>query len=251
MDDKQRYLFDSQGYLVLRGLVPKKVIDSCNAAMDDIEKILPEQYPPGVSLGKPRTPAELYISNIVEAGPALYPFIDIPEILDIIEEVSLNLYRLNHTYAIYRWGTGQTYMHMGGTPLHPKATYMCNNGQIFSTLTKAVFPIQNNQVEDGCFALVPGSHKANFDYQKPFGLNPEDNPALIPIPGEPGDAIVFTEALTHGSMPNVSGRPRRTIYYCYSVGFMPDWGKMGLSFTPEFAGKLSERQREIVRLKDQ
>jgi hypothetical protein len=23
---------------------------------------------------------------------------------------------------------------------------------------------------------------------------------------------------------NTSGLPRRTLYYCYSTGFMPDWG---------------------------
>lgn len=248
MDEKQRYLFDLQGYLVLKGVVPKAVIDACNTVLDRIDEMPPERYPDGVTLGKARTPAELYVSNIVEADPALHAFIDIPEVLDIIEEVSLRLYRLNHTYSIHRWGTGYTYLHMGATPLHPKATYMCQNGQIFSTLTKAVFPIQNNRAEDGCFAVVPGSHKSNF--KRPFGDHPDENPTLLPVPGEPGDAVVFTEALTHGSVPNMSGRPRRTVYFCYSVGYMPDWGRLGLSFTPGFMGQLSDRQREVVRLKD-
>ena len=248
MDDKQRYLFDLQGYLVLKNVVPPAAIQACNAVLDRIEALPPEKYPTGVLLGKPRTDNELFVSNIVEADAALHPFIDIPEVIDIIDEVSLHLYRLNHTYAIYRWGTGYTYLHMGATPLHPKATYMYSNGQMFSTLTKAVFPIQNNGVDDGCFAVVPGSHKANF--RRPFGDHPLDNPTLIPVAGEAGDAIVFTEALTHGSVLNVSGRPRRTIYFCYSVGFMPDWGKLGLSFTEGFLSQLTERQREVVRLKD-
>jgi hypothetical protein len=248
MDDTQRYLFDLQGYLVLKGVVPQPLIEACNKVLDRIDALPADRYPHGVTLGKPRTPAELYVSNIVEADAVLNDLIDIPEVLDIIDEVTLRLYRLNHTYAIYRWGTGYTYLHMGATPLHPKATYMCNNGQIYSMLTKAVFPIQNNRAEDGCFAVVPGSHKANF--KRPFGDHPDDNPALVAVPGEPGDAVVFTEALTHGSMPNVSGRPRRTVFFCYSVGFMPDWGKLGLSFTEGFMGHLTDRQREVVRLKD-
>lgn len=249
MNDEQRYMFDLQGYVVLKGVVPAPVIEACNTVLDRLDAQPPEQYPQGVTLGKPRTPAELYVSNVIESDPAMYPLIDIPEIIDIVDEVSLHLYRLNHTYAIYRWGTGYTYLHMGATPLHPKAMYTCSNGQMFSTLTKVVFPIQNNRVEDGCFAVVPGSHKANF--KRPFSDLPEDNPALVAIPGEPGDAIIFTEALTHGSMANVSGLPRRTLYYCYSVGYMPDWGKFGLSFTDALLGQLNERQREIVRLKDQ
>jgi ectoine hydroxylase-related dioxygenase (phytanoyl-CoA dioxygenase family) len=248
MDDTQRYLFDLQGYLVLKNVVPRPLIDACNAVMDRIEQMAPGQYPNGVTLGKPRTPNELYITNAVEADPVLNGFIDLPEVIDIIADVSLNLYRLNHAYAIYRWGTGYTYLHMGGAPLHPKATYMCHGGQIFSTLTKAVFPIQNNGIDDGCFAAVPGSHKANFT--RPFGDHPSENPPLVPIPGEPGDAIVFTEATTHGSYVNTSGRPRRTIYFCYSVGYMPDWGKLGLTFTEPFMATLTDRQRDIVRLKD-
>lgn len=248
MDDTQRYLFDLQGYLVLRQVVPKETIEACNRVLDVIEQCPPEKYPKGVCLGKPRTASELYVSNIVEADPAFHQLVDIPDIIDIIKEVSLGLFRLNHTYVTYRWSGGYTYMHMGGAPLHPKATYMCHGNQMFSLTTKVVFPIQNNGVEDGCFVAVPGSHKANF--KRPFGDHPDDNPMLVPIPGEPGDAIVFTEALTHGSYVNRSGRVRRTVFYCYSVGFMPDWGKFGLTFSDSFLAELSDRRREIVRLKD-
>lgn len=247
MTEEQRYLFDLQGYLVLRDVVPESVIEACNEVLDTIESLGSEDYPYGVSLGKERTDNELYVSNIVEADPAFYPLIDLSDVIDIIDEVSLGLYRLNHTYAIYRWGTGYTYLHMGATPLHPKATYTCQNGRIFSLLTKVVFPIQNNGIDDGCFAAIPGSHKSNF--KRPFGDHPDENPALTPIPAEAGDAIVFTEAMTHGSSVNTSGRPRRTVFFCYSVGYMPDWGKFGLKFTEAFPEKLSERQREVIRLK--
>jgi hypothetical protein len=247
MTDEQRYMFDLQGYIVLKNVVPEPVIQACNKTLDQLENMPVSDYSEGVSLGKERTDNELYISNVVEAGSALYPFIDVPEVIDVVDEISLGLYRLNHTYAIYRWGTGYTYLHMAATPPHPKATFMFQGGQMFSLLTKAVFPIQNNEVEDGCFAVVPGSHKSN--YKRPYGDHPEENPALVAVPAQAGDAIVFTEALTHGSSVNVSGKARRTIYYCYSVGYMPDWGKFGLKFTPNFEKQLSERQREIVCLK--
>jgi len=71
----------------------------------------------------------------------------------------------------------------------------------------------------------------------------------VPVDAEPGDCIVFTEALAHGSLVNQSGRPRRTLYFCYSVGYMPDWGNLGLSFSDGFLDKLSPAQAEIVRLK--
>ena len=82
--------------------------------------------------------------------------------------------------------------------------------------------------------LIPGSHKANF--VSPFGLHPDENPSLVPIEAEPGDCIVFTEAMRHGSYVNTSKKPRRTIYFCYSVGYMPDWSKFGLQFSDRFFG---------------
>ena len=109
------------------------------------------------------------------------------------------------------------------------------------------FPLMDCNVEDGCFAGIPGSHKSNFT--RPWGNHPDENPVFTPIPADAGDAIIFTEALTHGSMVNISGRPRRTLYYCYSVGYMPDWGGQGLVFSDHVIEGLTEDQQEIIRLK--
>ena len=67
-----------------------------------------------------------------------------------------------------------------------------------------------------------------------------------------GDAIIFTEALTHGSTVSRSGRPRRTLYYCYSVGHMPNWGGQGsrnLNFSERIYEDLDEDKRNILMLK--
>ncbi|MBM3265672.1 MAG: phytanoyl-CoA dioxygenase family protein [candidate division Zixibacteria bacterium] len=173
--------------------------------------------------------------------------IDIPEVLDVVTEVTGAPYRLNHTYTIYRWGGGYTQLHMHGTPVIPKCQYRCHNGQMMSTLTKAVFPMLDCGPEDGCFAVIPGAHKSNFDF--PYGRHPEENPLTVPVPAKAGDAILFTEALTHGSLVNCSGNRRRTLYYCYSIGYMPDWGGQGLHFSNRLSGELSEARREILSVK--
>ena len=48
---------------------------------------------------------------------------------------------------------------------------------------------------------------------------------------------------------NTSGRPRQTLYYCYSIGYMPDWGGQHLRFSNEIYEALPEQQREILSLK--
>ena len=96
MTDEQRYLFDLQGYIVLKNVVSQEVIAEVNQVMDWLEGLEPEDLPYGVSHGKPRTESELYLANMVEAHPVFHQFIDHPAVLPIISEITLGLYRLNH-----------------------------------------------------------------------------------------------------------------------------------------------------------
>jgi ectoine hydroxylase-related dioxygenase (phytanoyl-CoA dioxygenase family) len=247
MDELSRYLFDLQGFVVLRNVLPQPLVRRLELSLDALDAAEARgELPAHVAASKPRSAEELYLSNIVEAGPEFEALIDVSPVIDVIREVSLGLFRLNHTYSIHHFKNAMTPLHMAGTPIHPKAHYEARNGQIFSTLTKAVFPIANHAVEDGCFAAVPGSHKASF--VRPRIVDGAE-PGLSPVDAAPGDAIVFTEAMTHGSLRNVSGRCRKTLYYCYSVGYMPDWTKLGLTFSAALLARLTDAQREIVRLK--
>lgn len=247
MNAEQKYLFDLQGYIVLKGVVSADRLRACNEALDRYESMDPAAYPVPLCLGQERTEDNLYISNILEGDLAFASLVDLPPVLDVIAEVTGGPYRLNHTYTIYRWQGGYTRLHMHGTPIIPKCQYHCRNGQMVSTLTKVVFPMLDCAEEDGCFAVIPGAHKSNFP--KPWGNEPVDNPPLVPVPAQAGDAIIFTEALTHGSMVCTSGRPRRTLYYCYSTGYMPDWGGQGLHFTDAIYDRLDAEKSEILRLK--
>jgi ectoine hydroxylase-related dioxygenase (phytanoyl-CoA dioxygenase family) len=251
-EEEIKYIFDTQGYIVLKKIIPDDILNKINKIFDHInENKL--GYKNGVTKGKLDSDYnydtdEIYLSNIVEQDPILYDLINIKPIIKIISLISKNYYRLNHTYSIQRKSPGSyTYLHMGSVPIHPKATYSCLGGDIFSPLNKVVFPIQATRKEDGCFAIIPGSHKANFE--RPWSNDPGENPLLIPLEVDPGDAIIFTEALAHGSILKRSDNERRTIYYCYSVGYMPDWGKMNLKFSDDFIKELNNEQREIVRIK--
>lgn len=246
MDSDQRYWFDVQGYLVLKNVLSQAMVADLNKVLDRYEAMDAADYPPPLALGRERDANTLYLSNVVEADPLLYGLIDLPAILPIVRDASLGLFRLNHTYALYHWGGAKTTLHMGGTPIHPKASYSCRNGEIFSLLTKVVYPLRNHDADDGCFAVIPGSHKANF--ARPAEPAATDQ-GLVPVPAQPGDAIIFTEALTHGSYVNRSGRPRRTLYFCYSVGYMPDWTKYKLHFSERLYAAVNDAQREVLRLK--
>ena len=247
MKDDLKYLFDLNGYVLLENIISPSEVTRINQVIASLEQCNTENFPPNVIQGKPRTPEELFVSNVVEADPAITALVDIEPVIDIIKFVTCGLFRLNHSYSLSHWKDAQTPLHMGGTPIHPKANYHCTGDQIFSCVTKAAFPIANHRRDDGCFAVVPGSHKSSFP--SPYGTKPDEHPSLIPIDATPGDAIVFTEAMTHGSLQNLTGNCRRSVFLVYSVGYMPDWTKFGLRFSDEFTSSLDDRKKEIVRLK--
>ena len=104
MTEEQKYLFDLQGYIVLKNVVSSSVVEKCNKSLDHFEDIPPKDFPPPLCLGTPKTEKELYISNILESDSCFSPLIDLPDVLDVVQTVTGGPYRLNHTYTIYRWG---------------------------------------------------------------------------------------------------------------------------------------------------
>ena len=149
MTEEQKYLFDLQGYIVLKDVVPSSVIAGCNQSLDRLEDMHPQDFPPPLCLGTRKTEKELYISNILESDTAFNFLIDIPEVLSIIDGVTYGSYRLNHTYTIYRWADGYSGLHGHNTPISYKCQYHFRDGEMISTLTKAVFPLIDCRIEDG------------------------------------------------------------------------------------------------------
>lgn len=244
--EENKYLFDLNGYLIIENYFDQELVSRMRENLKHLETL--DEYPYPVVQGKPRTSQELYLSNIAEYDQDFESLIYDPGILEFIDKTTMGYYRFNHSYSISHWAGGSTHLHMGGYPIHPKAIYQVKNGDIFSSLTKVVIPLDNHNVEDGCFCVVPGSHKANFDNKYNLG-HPIDHPAIKPLPAQPGDLVIFTEALQHGGLNNISNNVRRTIYYCYSVGSMPDWGSLGLQCSDSLYNTDNEKLREIVRLK--
>ena len=81
------------------------------------------------------------------------------------------------------------------------------------------------RVENGPFAAIPGSHKANFSC--PFDMTDATrNPMAVPVLAAPGDVVVFSEGMTHNAYPVTSDSIRRSVFFNY----MPAIGRDNLPF---------------------
>src|SRR5690606_19047212 len=95
----------------------------------------------------------------------------------------------------------------------------------------------------GGFACIPGSHKALYKTPQKY-YSVENNPIAIQVPQKAGDVVIFTEALTHGTMPwrNKTGE-RRSVLLKYCPHYM-QWSTRTMEVNTD---QLTERQRLILQ----
>ena len=95
------------------------------------------------------------------------------------------------------------------------------------------FPFRENQIAEGFvvvtfnltdagpahggFCCIPGSHKSHYRLPRQIAESPERCPFVV-VPEVPaGSAILFTEALTHGTAAWHGPHERRSLLYKYCV----------------------------------
>lgn len=76
-------------------------------------------------------------------------------------------------------------------------------------------------VENGCMHVIPGSHKRGIADHAGAGdeyglISPQSFEDAVPIPLNPGDALVFHGELHHYTPPNKTDNRRRAIQYHYA-----------------------------------
>merc|ERR1711920_490319 len=84
-------------------------------------------------------------------------------------------------------------------------------------LIVVAFELHDTTPNGGGFCCIPGTHKSNVpmpDAWRSFANGV--NPVVKGVPAHAGDAIIFTEVLTHGTLPWKVDSPRNTIFLKFS-----------------------------------
>lgn len=235
MNDQERYLFDLQGFLEVPDALSTEQLAELNRIMDEkIEQDMTDEDKTGRFMG-----------DLIEWGPVYRDLIDNPRILPYLEQILGERFRLDHDYAdVIRSGKGPigTTLHGGATPFDALYSYNCHNERIRCGLTVVAYNLRDVNPGDGGFGCVPGSHKSNFAFPEEWRDLETLRPFMRAVTGKAGTAIIFTEALTHGTMPWL-GDERRTVFYKYSPNSM-SWYSVYYD-ADQYEG-LTDRQRAIL-----
>jgi Phytanoyl-CoA dioxygenase (PhyH) len=235
MDDDERYLFDLQGFITIPDALSATQVAELNAILDEH---MARDMPAGANTHR--------FGGLLDWGPAYRQLIDQPTISPYLEEFVDRQFRLDHVYAdIIRSGKGPigTRLHGGASPFDSSQYYHVHNGHIYNGLSVVAYNLQDVHPGDGGFGCVPGSHKSNFPFPDHWRELDKLEPFMRAVTGPAGTAILFSEALTHGTLPWRGQGERRTIFFKYSPHPV-SWSAH--YFDPGQYPDLTERQRALL-----
>ena len=255
MTEEQKYLFDLQGYLLVPGLLTGEQVDRYNSELDRLIATPADQYP-GNAVKQEKSDVDsvngtdIEIRNITECGEPFEQLIDHPVVLEYLKQmISHPKMRMTHAYVIIRGQGDATPLHRGRIPIVGQCLYRFENGRFHCNMIKVVMCLTDLEPGDGGFSVIPGSHKSNFPCayfvkgNREKSHHPDDVPVLVELTARAGDAIFFTEDLTHGARTNKTGKQRRNLYYTYQPSYLPDWMEPA---SDELMARLTPQQREMM-----
>ena len=259
--DRDKYFFDLNGFLLLKGALSADEVRDLNATIDSILPLKPDEwcgYVHGHSYGDEEG---LNLQQIYEGGEAFEKLIDHPSWIDKVKyfvggEGTFDYHSgplfIDENFVSVR-GPGQAIgLHSGGHEGTKRTQFRYYNGRFQCGQINILMALTDIGEGDGATMVIPGSHKSNFihpdsDKYKMFSEEPSvDNvEGAIEVRMDAGDAILFVDAISHGSAKRTNEGDRRIAVYRYG----PSWGNFrgGYTVSPELLERLTPERRKIVR----
>lgn len=239
----QQYLFDVQGYLVIEDVLSPEEVAALNGCID--AQALPT---PGKAQRFGSAPGG---SGFLQWGQPFCDLLDHPAIMQVLRFRLGDCFRLDRIYGMYmREGMRRGALHADYGATAPTAGmkqgeyYAFRDNEIHNGFVVVTWNLADTGPDYGGFCCIPGSHKSNFRLPKQIADSPETAPSVV-IPNAPaGSAILFTEALTHGTAAWNGAHQRRSLLYKYCVSHIA-WTGQRVAIPENTA--LTERQKILFR----
>lgn len=227
MTPDEKYLFDLNGYIVVENVLTPAEVALAN---EGIDKHIAELHirtdslannSPTLSGNRGRGELGGMMAWEEPYGSLFRSTLGQRNIVPHLTELLGRGFRVDHLTTLFTMdkGTEGFYFHgHAGPNWDASEFYLHRNGKMYCGLTVVSLQLTDCNPGDGGFAVVPGSHKANFNAPHELLQYEKYQDMVRQITYKAGDAVIFTEALTHGTLPWTSDQPRRTLLTRYHRG---------------------------------
>lgn len=261
VSEREKYFFDLNGFLLLKGALSSEEVAEIHAAIDRLLPIEPGEWKGYVHGHNYGDDDGLNLQQIYEGGEPFERLIDHPAWIEKVKYFvgGADTFDYNHgplfideCFANMR-GPGEAIgLHSGGHEGTKRTQFRFYNGAFHCGQINILMALTDIGDGDGATMVIPASHKAHFphpDHAK-YQMRGEE-PSVDKVEGaveiqmDAGDALLFVDALSHGSAERVNPGDRRIIVFRYG----PSWGSFrhGYQVSQALIDRLTPERRQIVR----
>lgn len=254
------YLFDLQGYAILKNAIQPEELAELNAAFDCFPKnLMREDWWGNVQRLDNNGYAGMELQNIVEAGQPFEKLIDHPSWIGRLkrycgeEDTYVSGLFIDECFASIRRTGGFFPVHSGGQNGIVRNQYRVVGDKFRCGQVNILLALTDVGPGDGGTMVIPGSHKANFQHPDLVARGFLGEPApinvfptgAIEVHLKAGDALLFVDALMHGATERTNPGERRVVIYRYG----PTWGntRHGYQYSKELLERLTPERRKILQ----
>ncbi|MEM7112511.1 MAG: phytanoyl-CoA dioxygenase family protein [Chloroflexota bacterium] len=276
--------FEEEGYLVVRGLFDleediQPVVAEYSALLDHLAKTwvaegklssayddLPfgkrltriiaesgQAYYQHMDISLPQ--ANVSEETPIHHGPAIFNLMCSPRLLDAVEQfIGSEIYSNPVQHVRIKPPERALPEDFARNPLVTQTPWHQDLGVIDteadeSNILTVWFPITEATVENGCLAVVPGSHRQDLALHCPHPTGTVNIPekmigaAGVPLPMNPGDVLFMTSTTMHTSLLNVSDKIR----WSFDLRYNPIGQKTGRPWFPGFIARSRSHPESELR----
>ncbi|KAK3263257.1 hypothetical protein CYMTET_27926 [Cymbomonas tetramitiformis] len=243
MPPVDKFLFDTNGYVVVKGVLTPEEVAAANAAVDSRVSQFEERHgvlrnsEDGTPLAGDGVTPRLDMGGILEWKDA--PFRDIlvhPKLIPYYRELVGDGYRLDHMPLLIAQDKGSEGFSLHGGPLtddgsyNPGLQYRFMNGKMWNTMLAVSVQLTSSGPGDGGFCILKGSHKGNYALPHDIKVGNLHLEHLYQPCTEAGDVVLFSEATYHGTLAWNANFQRRVAL----IRLAPPTVAYGRAYTPEW-----------------
>lgn len=260
--DLEVFLFDLNGFIIVRGALSPDELAAGNASMDRLQGLKKGEWAGHVHAHNYGGKEGLNLQQIYEGGPVWERLIDHPAYIEKVRtfvggEDGFDYLHgplfIDECFANIRAEGEAIGIHSGGQNGCARTLYRVQDRRFHAQQVNVLIAWKDIGPGDGATMVVPASHKANFPHpqygEKTMKGNDEMSCAegmvgAIEVHLQAGDAIIFTDHIMHGSAARRNPGQRRISVYRYGVS----WGRSRHPYRPSQAllSRLNERARGMV-----
>ena len=257
----EMYLFDLNGYIVVKNALKKSEVNACNKIIDKLKNLKNGEWQGYIHGHNYGGKEGLNLQQIYEAGKPFEKLIDHPSwIHHMLEFVGgKGTFDHNHgplfideNFANVR-GPGEAIgIHSGNPEGIQRNHYRYQDGKFHCSQVNILLALTDIGEGDGGTDVIPSSHKSNIQHpeyktnvmKKNKITSAETMTASKEIYLKAGDGLIFVDSLCHGSAKRVNKGERRIVVYRYG----PSWGFFRHPYRPskKLLKNLNTFQRQIV-----